>query len=78
MGQVFDGLRATVGGVHREMKADLDDQRKVIDKIDEAAGNLNTVRWVFYIILPTSSSHRNATSLFVRGLETYSKMFLKE
>ena len=34
MEQVYDGLRATVGGVHREMKEDLDSAKKEIDVVD--------------------------------------------
>ncbi|CAI5441985.1 unnamed protein product [Caenorhabditis angaria] len=44
MDQVFDGLRATVGGVHREMKADLDEQKTVIDGVDSVIRTLGTIK----------------------------------
>ncbi|CAB3411162.1 unnamed protein product [Caenorhabditis bovis] len=44
MDQVFDGLRTTVGGVHREMKADLDEQKKVIEEVDSTIRTLGTIK----------------------------------
>uniref|UniRef100_A0A1I7UUB4 Dynamin-type G domain-containing protein n=1 Tax=Caenorhabditis tropicalis TaxID=1561998 RepID=A0A1I7UUB4_9PELO len=44
MDQVFDGLKSTVGGVHREMKNDLDDQKKQIDAVDTTIRTLGTIK----------------------------------
>ncbi|KAK6049029.1 hypothetical protein COOONC_13467, partial [Cooperia oncophora] len=43
MDQVFDGLRATVAGVHREMKEELDKSKKEIEKVDSTLKSLLTV-----------------------------------
>lgn len=44
MDQVFDGLKATVGGVHREMKNDLDVQKTQIDAVDTTIRTLGTIK----------------------------------
>ncbi|CAD6199928.1 unnamed protein product [Caenorhabditis auriculariae] len=44
MDQVFDGLRATVAGVHREMKDDLDEQKKSIDAVDTTIRTLGSIK----------------------------------
>lgn len=44
MDQVFDGLKATVGGVHREMKNDLDVQKTQIDAVDSTIRTLGTIK----------------------------------
>ncbi|MCP9261340.1 Transmembrane GTPase Marf [Dirofilaria immitis] len=38
------GLKSTVGGVHQEMKTELDDIRKEIGKIDHVTKGLNTIK----------------------------------
>lgn len=44
MDQVFDGLRATVAGVHREMKEELDKSKKEIEKVDSTLKSLLTIK----------------------------------
>ncbi|VDK85949.1 unnamed protein product, partial [Onchocerca ochengi] len=44
MQQVLGGLKSTVGGVHQEMKTELDDIRKEIGKIDHVTKGLNTIK----------------------------------
>ncbi|KAK5979280.1 Transmembrane GTPase fzo-1 [Trichostrongylus colubriformis] len=44
MDQVFDGLRATVAGVHREMKEELDKSKKEIEKVDGTLKSLLTIK----------------------------------
>lgn len=44
MDQVFDGLRATVAGVHREMKDELDKSKKEIEKVDGTLKSLVTIK----------------------------------
>ncbi|EFO91453.1 CRE-FZO-1 protein [Caenorhabditis remanei] len=44
MDQVFDGLKSTVGGVHREMKNDLDGQKTEIDTVDSTIRTLGTIK----------------------------------
>ncbi|KAL3993906.1 Transmembrane GTPase fzo-1 [Acanthocheilonema viteae] len=44
MQQVLGGLKSTVGGVHQEMKTELDDMRKEIGKIDHVTKGLNTIK----------------------------------
>ncbi|CAO4365764.1 unnamed protein product [Caenorhabditis nigoni] len=44
MDQVFDGLKSTVGGVHREMKNDLDTQKTQIDAVDSTIRTLGTIK----------------------------------
>nr|CDJ93003.1 Fzo conserved region domain containing protein [Haemonchus contortus] len=44
MDQVFDGLRATVAGVHREMKEELDNNKKEIEKVDGTLKSLLTIK----------------------------------
>ncbi|KIH64605.1 fzo-like region [Ancylostoma duodenale] len=44
MDQVFDGLRATVAGVHREMKDELDMSKKEIEKVDGTLKSLVTIK----------------------------------
>uniref|UniRef100_A0A8R1DQM5 Dynamin-type G domain-containing protein n=1 Tax=Caenorhabditis japonica TaxID=281687 RepID=A0A8R1DQM5_CAEJA len=44
MDQVFDGLKATVGGVHREMKNDLDVEKTQIDAVDSTIRTLGTIK----------------------------------
>lgn len=38
------GLKSTVGGVHHEMKTELDDIQKEIKKIDNVSRGLNTIK----------------------------------
>uniref|UniRef100_A0A915PN07 Dynamin-type G domain-containing protein n=1 Tax=Setaria digitata TaxID=48799 RepID=A0A915PN07_9BILA len=44
MQQVLGGLKSTVGGVHQEMKTELDNIRKEIGKIDHVTKGLNTIK----------------------------------
>ncbi|CAJ0959622.1 unnamed protein product, partial [Mesorhabditis belari] len=62
MEQVYDGLRATVGGVHREMKADLDAARSRIDALDQQLKGLSAIK--------------GKTAFVLRGLEQFSGNFL--
>ncbi|PIO60844.1 hypothetical protein TELCIR_17649 [Teladorsagia circumcincta] len=50
MDQVFDGLRATVAGVHREMKEELDKSKKEIEKVDGTLKSLLTIKLVIYTV----------------------------
>lgn len=43
---MYDGLRATVSGVHREMKNDLDEARKEIEALDQQVKGLAGIKWV--------------------------------
>uniref|UniRef100_A0A0R3RHI8 Dynamin-type G domain-containing protein n=1 Tax=Elaeophora elaphi TaxID=1147741 RepID=A0A0R3RHI8_9BILA len=43
MQQVLGGLKSTVGGVHQEMKTELDDMQREIGKIDHVTKGLNTI-----------------------------------
>ncbi|VDM52856.1 unnamed protein product [Angiostrongylus costaricensis] len=62
MDQVFDGLRATVAGVHREMKEELDKDKKEIDRIDGTLKNLVTIK--------------GKTAFLMRSLEQFASTFL--
>lgn len=62
MDQVFDGLRATVSGVHREMKEELDKGKKEIDKIDGTLKSLVTIK--------------GKTAFVLRSLEQFASTFL--
>ncbi|CAG9537587.1 unnamed protein product [Cercopithifilaria johnstoni] len=44
MQQVISGLKSTVGGVHQEMKTELDVMRREIGKIDHVTKGLNTIK----------------------------------
>lgn len=44
MEQVYKGLKSTVGGVHQEMKAELDAKRDNVGKIDGVIKGLSTIR----------------------------------
>lgn len=44
MQQVLGGLKSTVGGVHQEMKTELDNIRREIGKIDHVTKGLNTIK----------------------------------
>lgn len=48
MQQVLGGLKSAVGGVHQEMKIELDKIRKEIGKIDRVTKGLNTIKYAFY------------------------------
>uniref|UniRef100_A0A1I7XUD6 Dynamin-type G domain-containing protein n=1 Tax=Heterorhabditis bacteriophora TaxID=37862 RepID=A0A1I7XUD6_HETBA len=63
MDQVFDGLRATVGGVHREMKDDLDKKRRSIDKVDTVIKELLTIK--------------GKTAFLLQNLENFASTFLR-
>ncbi|KAJ1360376.1 mitofusin [Parelaphostrongylus tenuis] len=62
MDQVFDGLRATVAGVHREMKEKLDKDKKEIDKVDGTLKSLVTIK--------------GKTAFLMRSLEQFASTFL--
>lgn len=47
MQQVLGGLKSTVGGVHQEMKTELDEIQKEVKKIDNVCKGLNTIKLVF-------------------------------
>ncbi|KAK6040314.1 fzo-like region [Cooperia oncophora] len=63
MDQVFDGLRATVAGVHREMKEELDKSKKEIEKVDSTLKSLLTVK--------------GKAAFLLRSLEQFSSTFLR-
>ncbi|KHJ92088.1 fzo-like region [Oesophagostomum dentatum] len=63
MDQVFDGLRATVAGVHREMKDELDKSKKEIEKVDTTIKSLTTIK--------------GKTSFLLRNLEQFASTFLR-
>lgn len=44
MEQVYKGLKSTVGGVHQDMKAELDIKRANVGKIDAVVKGLSTIR----------------------------------
>ncbi|VDK27512.1 unnamed protein product [Gongylonema pulchrum] len=45
MQQVLAGLKTTVGGVHQEMKAELDEIQKEMRKIENVSRGLNTIKY---------------------------------
>ncbi|RCN29432.1 fzo-like region [Ancylostoma caninum] len=63
MDQVFDGLRATVAGVHREMKDELDKSKKEIEKVDGTLKSLVTIK--------------GKTAFLLRSLEQFATTFLR-
>ncbi|VDL77586.1 unnamed protein product [Nippostrongylus brasiliensis] len=63
MDQVFDGLRATVAGVHREMKDELDKSKKEIEKVDS---NLKSLLMI-----------KGKTVFLLRSLEQFASNFLR-
>ncbi|EYC05229.1 hypothetical protein Y032_0083g1655 [Ancylostoma ceylanicum] len=63
MDQVFDGLRATVAGVHREMKEELDKSKKEIEKVDGTLKSLLTIK--------------GKTAFLLRNLEQFATTFLR-
>uniref|UniRef100_A0A915EKA7 Dynamin-type G domain-containing protein n=1 Tax=Ditylenchus dipsaci TaxID=166011 RepID=A0A915EKA7_9BILA len=42
--KVYDGLKATVAGIHREMKENIDKTKKSIDKVDEVVKGLSSMK----------------------------------
>ncbi|KAF8360398.1 fzo-1 [Pristionchus pacificus] len=42
--QVYEGLRATVGGVHRDMKDKVDEQKKAIEGVDKTLKGLGSIK----------------------------------
>lgn len=44
MQQVLGGLKSTVGGVHQEMKTELDGMQREIREIDHVNKGLNTIK----------------------------------
>ncbi|KAK6732032.1 hypothetical protein RB195_016420 [Necator americanus] len=63
MDQVFDGLRATVAGVHREMKEELDKSKKEIENVDGTLKSLVTIK--------------GKTAFLLRSLEQFATSFLR-
>ncbi|KJH42752.1 putative protein MraZ [Dictyocaulus viviparus] len=62
MDQVFDGLRTTVAGVHKEMKEDLDKSKKGIEQINDTLKRLITIK--------------GKTAFLMRSLEQFASTFL--
>lgn len=48
MQQVFNGLKATVGGAHQEMKNELDETQQKIGNIENVIKGLNTIKYLSY------------------------------
>lgn len=44
MEQVYEGLRATVGGVHATMKDEIDAQRQEIEKIEKSNKAITSIK----------------------------------
>ncbi|CAI4232706.1 unnamed protein product [Auanema sp. JU1783] len=63
MNQVFDGLKTTVGGVHREMKDDLDKSKRKIDVVDATVKALATIK--------------GKTALLLCNLEQFASAYLR-
>lgn len=79
MDQVFDGLKATVGGVHREMKNDLDVQKTQIDAVDSTIRTLGTIKYVLLDLCQELIKliFRGKAVFLLRNLEQFASSYLR-